>query len=1156
MKKNAMRKNLTQSILKSFGRYLAIIMIIALGSSMFVGLLMTKFDMVATGQKYMDEQNMFDLRLVSTYGWDFAHVDEIAQMEDVVDAEGVIYLDAVASLGDIQENKVFRFYSIPEKLNKIVLRSGRMPQAPDECLADGFMGTEDMLGQQVVIASDNEETTLDAFAEKTFTVVGFVSTPLYMDMNRGNTTVGNGSLDTYFYVPMDALDVDYYVEINVTIPGKFDAYTDAYNDAMEAAAEKLEPLATPLVADRYAQIYRDAMEEYRKGVKEYEDGVKTFEEEKAKALQELEDARQKLEDGEKTLAESEQLLQSSVVQIASGWKELEAGRQQLDEGWESYRSIEGMIDDASSVATKPLESEKERINAAIAEIDAELAGVQAELDAMETVSFVDVAKVEQEIAILGGQIEAIKLTVQATSESLRLMELSPLTPQSMIDRTKQTLSSLQAQQTDYEARQQELIRQREELENAEYGDMESNAERQALLARKDYLLSERAYNETLLETVQLALDGAGYTTDGIMSLLASTKAELDAGEAQYAAGRQQLIDAENALASGRQQLEDGKTQLADGWKEYEEGKAKAEKEFLKAEKELEDGKLLLDDAWDKIMSMNEATIYVLDRNSNIGYGSLNSASDIVAGVSRVLPAFFLLVASLVCITTMTRMIDEERTQIGTLKALGYSNGAIISKYLIYAGSGAVIGCGLGVIVGSMAFPAILWEAYKIMLYISDSIVLQFNWPLCIAVVAVYTFVMMMVTWYCCRRTLKEEPAELIRPKAPEAGKKIFLEYLPFWNKISFLNKVMIRNIFRYRQRLAMMLVGIGGCTALLLTGFGLRDSIVNIVDFQFENVTVYDMTVYFTEGQTEEQQNRFARLTDDAVENVMFFNQISADLQHGNRVKELYLMTADERIEEFVSFKNGEEQLQMPGVNEVLLTVGVAENMGIKVGDQVIMRNADMEELELTVSGIYDNHVNNYAVIIPETVDAQWGRIPEQQMALVQVKDGHDVYDASTIISDLSDVLNVSISQDMADMVGSMMDALDLVIWVVVVCAGLLAITVLYNLTNININERIREIATIKVLGFNASETAAYVFKENVSLTVIGTGVGLGLGYLLLVFVMAQIKIDMVWFKPILMWPSYIWSVALTMLSAVIVNFVFYFKLDKINMAEALKSVE
>ena len=1155
MKKNAMRKNLTQSILKSFGRYLAIIMIIALGASMFVGLLMTKFDMVATGQKYMDEQNMFDLRLISPYGWDLDHVEEIANMEGIVDAEGVVYFDAVASLGDLQENSVYRFYGIPEKINKVVLRSGRMPESPDECLADGFMGTEDMLGMQVQIADANEENTLDAFAYKTFTVVGFVSTPLYMDMNRGNTSVGNGSLATYFYVPMDAFDIDYYVEINVTIPGEYDVYTDAYNDAMEAAAEKLEPMVEPLVVNRYHDIFNEAMAEYEDGLREYEDGVKTYQEEKEKALQELEDAHQKLLEAEDTIAENEQLLDFGEISIANGWKDLEAGQKELEDGWKQYNDAKAAINNGSDEAIVELEKEKASLDVTISALDGEIAAIDAQISALENSKLNETAELDQQIAELGGQITATDEAIQAAEEALAELESRPDIPQAMIDRANNVLNELRAQRADYEAQRQELIAQREEILNS--GDnAQIDGQLQALLAQRDQLLSDRSYHVTRRDAVQLALDDADEALALINRELAAAEAELRAGEQQLISGRAQLIAAQDALVDGRKQLEEAKIEVADGWIEYEEGKLEAEEEFAKAEKELEDAKLKLEDAYDTIMSMDEASVYVMDRNSNIGYGSLNSASDIVAGVSRVLPAFFLLVAALVCITTMTRMIDEERTQIGTLKALGYSNGAIISKYLVYAGSGAVIGCGLGVFVGSMAFPAILWEAYKIMLYISDKIVLQFNWFLCLAVVFVYTSIMMLVTWYCCRRTLEEEPAELIRPKAPEAGKKIFMEYLPFWQKISFLNKVTIRNIFRYRQRLAMMLVGIGGCTALLLTGFGLRDSIVNVVDFQFENVTVYDMTVYFTEGQTEEQQNRFARLTEDCVENVMFYNQISAELQHKNQVKELYLMTSDDRIEEFVVFKKGDTMLPMPGVNEVLLTVGVCENMGIKVGDQVTMRNADMEELKLTVSGIYDNHVNNYAVIIPETIEAQWGRTPEKQMALVQVKDGLDAYDASTTVSELSDVLNISISQDLADMVGSMMDALDLVIWVVVVCAGLLAITVLYNLTNININERIREIATIKVLGFNASETSAYVFKENISLTVIGAGVGLGLGYLLLVFVMAQIKIDMVWFKPILMWVSYVWSISLTILSAFIVNFVFYFKLDKINMAEALKSVE
>ena len=289
---------------------------------------------------------------------------------------------------------------------------------------------------------------------------------------------------------------------------------------------------------------------------------------------------------------------------------------------------------------------------------------------------------------------------------------------------------------------------------------------------------------------------------------------------------------------------------------------------------------------------------------------------------------------------------------------------------------------------------------------------------------------------------------------------------------------------------------------------------------------------------------------------MMFYHQSSVELDFDNRVKEVYLISGGDELSGFIDLHRNEKQLSLPGMDQVVLSAGVAENLGIREGDSLILRNSDLEELYLTVSGIYDNHVYNYAIVSPATMEGQWGKAPDYQMAFVCVKEGSDVHAVSAAVSDLSFVMNVAVSEDLASTVGRMMEALDLVVWVIVFCAGMLAVTVLYNLTNININERIREIATIKVLGFNASETAAYVFKENLALTVVGAVLGLLMGKLLLVFVMSQIKIDMVWFTVLTMPVSYIWSIGLTLLSALAVNFVFYFKLDKINMAEALKSVE
>lgn len=1040
MKKNAMRKNLTQSIMKSLGRYIAIVAIIALGASMFVGLLMTKSDMVATGQKFMDEQNMFDLRLMNSYGWDQEHLDAVSGIEGIVDVEGLIYLDAVAKVGDAGEDSVYRFYSIPETVNRIDLRGGRMPESPDECLAEGYHVDDSILGTTVTISETNEEDTLESMVYETYTIVGYVATPLYMDMNHGTTSVGNGSLASYFFVPRDGLDVDYYTEINITIPGEYDVYSKAYHDAMEAMADYLEPLLQPLADDRLRDVRAEALEEYSDGLEEYIDGAEEFIEGKAEAEQELAEAEQELLDAQQQIADNEQMLEDGEEQIAAAKETLKESEKTLQE---SKKTLASSKASAYKQASQQIQSLLKDIAA--------LQGGDSSGDEGE----------EQEEVSLDDVLEMMEDVVSMTAT------------QAVMD--------------------------------AEF---------------------------------------------------AAADAQIEAGEAQIAAGYLEIELQEQEIADGWIALEEAKLDLEDGWEEFYEGKEEAEAEIADAQAELAEAKIELDDAWDQIYAMQENDVFILDRTSNVGYNSLDSSSDIVQGVSRVFPAFFLLVAALVCITTMTRMIDEERTQIGTLKALGYSEGAIISKYLIYAGSGAVVGCGLGVIVGSVAFPSILWEAYKIMLYITDGIVLRFNWWLCGAVVAAYTIVMLLVTWYCCRCALQEEPAELIRPKAPAAGKKIFMEYLPFWHRISFLNKVTIRNILRYRQRLAMMMVGIGGCTALLVTGFGLRDSITTVVDYQFEEVTTYDMAVYFNDGQTPEEQKRFLRKTDGLVSDTMFYHQSSIELDFNNQTKEIYLIAAESGVEKFIDLHTNSETISLPGINEVVLSVGAAEAMGIDIGDTVQMRDAELQVLTLTVSGIYDNHVYNYAIVSPATMEAQWGEPPLKQMAFVKVAEGQKAHEVSAKISGLEDVMNVAVSEDLASMVGNMMDALDLVVWVIVFCAGLLAAIVLYNLTNININERIREIATIKVLGFNATETAMYVFKENLTLSGIGSVVGIGLGYLLLLFVMSQIKIDMVWFKAVVMPASYILSVVLTMLAAVIVDFIFYFKLDKINMAEALKSVE
>jgi len=1087
MKQNAMRKNLYQSIRNSLGRYIALALIICLGAGLFMGLLITRQNMVFTGQHFMDVQNMFDLRMISNYGWTDEYVEKFSALPGVEDAEGVLFLDLIARTEDMTEDSVYRFYAMPQRLNQISLRSGRLPQNPQECLVEGFLTDDSILGKTVILSHLNEEDSLEALRSSTFTVVGRIASPLYLDMNRGTTAIGSGSLEHFYYLPADAFDADYYTEINLTLKGSYDIYSEEYHTFLEDSLDAMEPEAEELSRQRFLDVKEEAEEKYAEGYEEYLDGLKEFEEEKAEAEQELADAYQELKDAEEELEDGRQELLDAEKQIEDGKKKVLEAALELDAGE--------------------------------AECKANLAAVQAGIPLAQD----GIAQVESAAKVYG--IEDIPGTYDAVNKGISDAEtaITQLEQAIAAEEDPAVIESLQAQ-------------------------LES------VTQERDNASANLTQIKPLYDSYNLACGKLSELQTAEKTLL-SALTQINDGRALLQEKEMELHYAENKLWIGWGEWGEGRDELADGWNEYEEAQVEFHKEIVDAEAILKDAEQELKEAREDIDGMDEPDLIMLSRTSNVGYNNLDSSSNIVAGIARVLPVFFLLVASLVCITTMTRMIDEERTQIGTLKALGYTNGEIMSKYLIYSGSSAIIGCCLGLILGCTVIPMIIWEAYKIMLYIQPNLLLTMNWPLCIAIVVVYSALMLSVTWYSCRKTLKEEPAQLIRPKAPDAGKKILLEHLRLWQKLSFLNKVTIRNIFRYRQRLAMMLIGISGCTALLLTGFGLRDSIVNIVPKQYEEITHYDMSVYFRDTPNEQERQEFREVVAD-TDAYMFYHQSSVDLGFNGRTKELYMISGSDQLTQFIDLHEGETALSLPKTDEVVLSVGVCENLGIQTGDKLSLRNADLQTMELTVSAIYDNYVDNFALVHPDTIEKHWGSAPEEQMAFVRVRPEQDVYTVGAAISDLDTILNVAISQDLADMIGSMMDALDLVIILIVVSAGLLAVTVLYNLTNINIQERIREIATIKVLGFHASETGAYVFKENLILTVVGSLLGLGLGWLLLLFVISQIKIDMVCFNAVIEPVSYFLSIGLTLVSALVVDFIFYFKLDKINMAEALKSVE
>ncbi len=673
-------------------------------------------------------------------------------------------------------------------------------------------------------------------------------------------------------------------------------------------------------------------------------------------------------------------------------------------------------------------------------------------------------------------------------------------------------------------------------------------------------------NEALLLATQVQLEAAGMPQEVITAQLAESylalsaaKAEIESNEKALQESEAKLADAEQEIQDGRQEIQDALTELAEGEAEYEEGLAEYNDAYAEFLEEIADAEAEIADAQQEVTDMEEPTLYLLGRETNLGYVCFESDSMIVEGIANVFPLFFFLVAALVCMTTMSRMIEEQRTTIGTLKALGYGEAVIMGKYVFYAGSAALLGWGIGYFGGSVVFPEVIWYAYTI-LYSVDDLILCLDVETGILVFFAAMACSVGATYFAAKKQLREVAAQLMRPKAPKAGKRIFLEYLPFlWKHLSFLQKVSLRNIFRYKKRFFMMVIGIGGCTALLVTGFGVNDSVTEVGQLQYSDIWTYDVNVTLTEALGEASMEELNALLDDSVASVCLTKECSVSLLTDDAAKEIYMcVLADtSALDDFIIMTDNDlNPIDYPGYGQAVLTAKIANHYGIAVGDTITLRDEDMREITVTVTGLMRNFLYNYVYISQETYEAALGEDLELTTLLVNKTDTADAHALSAQLMHLEEAGSVTVSQDVADRLSNMLSSMNYIVVVIILCAAGLAFIVLYNLTNINITERIREIATIKVLGFTAKETRQYVFRENILLSIVGALFGLPLGKLLHTFVMNQIDVDMVAFDLRILPLSYVYSFALTILFALLIGLFMGGKLENISMTESLKSVD
>ena len=732
-------------------------------------------------------------------------------------------------------------------------------------------------------------------------------------------------------------------------------------------------------------------------------------------------------------------------------------------------------------------------------------------------------KYEDYIEQIKNNIEEIK----SEREQARRNQLVELANEKVADAENELNTQKQEAETKINDAEKELQEARKKIEDGE-----------------KEIATNKKNADTQFTNAQKEIDYARTQLQGTNSILDQKEQELNLTKSKTYA---QITAAQNKINESKKELEDGEQELAKNKEEFNTKIADAEAK--------------LQEAKDKINDIENPKWYILDRNSNEGYVGIIQATKSMENISKVFPIVFFAVAALISLTSMTRMVEEQRTQIGTLKALGYNQFQIMGKYILYASLASIIGGILGMCVGFETLPRIIWMLYMMMYQMTPNILISFNWKYGLLGLILICICIIGATIYSAIRELKETPSALMRPKAPKAGNRVMLERIPFiWKHLNFSHKVTVRNIFRYKKRFLMTIIGIFGCTSLIVTGFGIKDSIKTIVPSQFEKVFSYNMQVSVKDDISEETEQK---LVDELRENSQVQKAIETDMTsvtavNGDNEEDVQVIIPKDNFDGVVNLYDVKSKKTVElQENEICLTDKCAQLLGVKAGDTIKLKD-DNKEIDAKISNIVENYVSHYIYMSKATYENLFGEKYNTNVIFLKNVDLTEA-EEDELITNLMSKEGVSSATRISSMMGMIDDtlkSLNYIVIILIVSAGLLAFVVLYNLANVNISERIRELATIKVLGFYDKEVYDYVTRETIILTIIGIVLGLFGGYLLNYYLIGTCEINTLRFCKIIEPISYVYAVIITVVFTMIVNIVTYFALKKIDMIESLKSVE
>ena len=1205
--KNAMQKDFWREIGHTRSRFFSIMILVALSVAFLSGLKATAPDMKHTGDDYLDSLHLADIQVLSTLGLTDEDIAALRAQDKIEDAEGEYVIDAFASSDSL--DAVVKVLSLTDRgISDVLLREGRMPERADECVVE-----ENMLSLMSISIGDTITLTLgddlsDALAQDTYTVVGTVRSPVYLAVERGTSTLGSGTVKAYLYLPREAFTLDYYTAAYVRVSGaaEMTAFYDDYDDYIDDVIDSLEDFSERRASLRHDELVDEATEKLDDAQKELDDAKAEADKELGDARKELADARRKLDDGWKEYDDGKQELADSRVKLDDAKAELEDGEQEYADGVKKYdqavRDYEkGQKDYADGV--KDYEKGAQQLADGESELEAgkeKLDEGQKQLDALGNTVAGALQNDPNYAGVTGGTIidelgRGDENTAAATDAALDKMRAQL---EGGIAQAQQGLAKIDAGIEECD----EVLAALEQLPDSE----EVAAQRAEIAAQRSALVQQRGEVSAQLSELQSQLAALSTVSSGS---IAANKQQLDQGRADYESGKQQLSagyrdlrdgkkeldkakkeldEAPQKLADARKELADARKELDDGWKEYYDGEEKyadgekeladayreltdGEKDYREGLREYEDGKAEADekiadaeekiaDARRKVADIESCEWYLFSRSYNPGYTGYGQDAERMANLASVFPVIFFLVAALVCLTTMTRMVEEQRVQIGSLKAMGYSGLAISRKYLLYGLLPSLTGGMFGLVIGYILFPKMIFTAYQIMYQMPNIELRAYGGISAYSLLAAVACTTIATLW-ACLATLRETPASLMRPRTPKAGKRVFLEYIkPLWRKMSFTHKVTARNLFRYQKRFWMTVIGIGGCTALIIAGFGMRSSLLFTMSRQYDDLFHYSAQVTLSSNVLPEERQAVEDFLagDSRVVNDVPCTASSATVITSSYSTTAYVevMEADEigKVIDLLDYKTG-EPITMEDTG-VYIDQKLSELLKVSVGDTFFL-DGDARG-DVTVAGIYEHYTGHFIYMTPSYYGQTLHADSEPNAYLMNfTSDDTDTCNAifEKLLS-MNGVVTTSRMRDTQDTYMHSMERVDFVVVIIILAAAALAMVVLFNLSNINITERQRELATIKLLGFYDKEVSAYVYRENIVLTVFGILMGCFMGHWLHIYLVRSTEIDLMMFGRQTAPSAYVYAAILTMLFSVLVNVLAHFKMKKIDMVESLKSAE